>query len=181
MRRLILALGLANLAALAAAQEKPLHKKVTVKYDHLPVTAVLKDLGDKAGVRFVFSKKLLESLGRVTYEAREQQAARVATRVLRPHGMRLEKAEGSTVAIVKLDRLGEFKVKREDVFDFAQKPLATREGDRVTISFDTKGFGDVTVAAYVAMLAMAATRSGRWPRSITPCTSATRAAEGSSR
>jgi hypothetical protein len=24
----------------------------------------------------------------------------------------------------------------------------------VTISFDTKGFGDVTVAAYVAMLAM---------------------------
>ncbi|MGQ9662514.1 MAG: hypothetical protein ACUVWX_09290 [Kiritimatiellia bacterium] len=40
----------------------------------------------------------------------------------------------------------EFKVKREEIFEFSQKPQVTREGDRVTISFETKGFCDVTVA-----------------------------------
>ena len=42
--------------------------------------------------------------------------------------------------------LDEFKVKREQVFEFAQKPTVTRRGDRVTIAFETKGFCDVTVA-----------------------------------
>ena len=42
--------------------------------------------------------------------------------------------------------LDEFKVKREAVFEFAQKPVVTRQGDRVTITFETKGFCDVTVA-----------------------------------
>jgi len=40
----------------------------------------------------------------------------------------------------------EFKVKREAVFEFAQKPQITRQGDRVTVSFESKGFCDVTVA-----------------------------------
>jgi hypothetical protein len=40
----------------------------------------------------------------------------------------------------------EFKVKREAVFEFAQKPAVTREGDKVTISFATQGLCDVTVA-----------------------------------
>jgi len=40
----------------------------------------------------------------------------------------------------------EFKVKREEVFDFVQKPKVTREGDKVSIAFETKGFCDVTVA-----------------------------------
>ena len=42
--------------------------------------------------------------------------------------------------------LDEFKVKREAVFDFAQKPAVTRQGDRVEIRFETKGLCDVTVA-----------------------------------
>ena len=42
--------------------------------------------------------------------------------------------------------LDEFKVKREAVFEFLQKPQVTREGDRVTITFETKAFCDVTVA-----------------------------------
>jgi len=42
--------------------------------------------------------------------------------------------------------LDEFKVKREEVFEFAQKPVVTRSGDRVTISFESKGFCDATVA-----------------------------------
>jgi len=40
----------------------------------------------------------------------------------------------------------EFKVKREAVFEFAEKPKLTRRGDRVTISFETRGYCDVTVA-----------------------------------
>ncbi|MCX7805471.1 MAG: hypothetical protein N3A38_09820, partial [Planctomycetota bacterium] len=40
----------------------------------------------------------------------------------------------------------EFRVKREPVFEFAQKPAVTREGDRVTVAFETKGWCDVTVA-----------------------------------
>ncbi len=42
--------------------------------------------------------------------------------------------------------LDEFKVKREAVFDFVQKPQVTRHGDRVTIAFESKGLCDVTVA-----------------------------------
>ncbi len=42
--------------------------------------------------------------------------------------------------------LDEFTVKREAVFDFAQKPQVTRSGDRVTLAFETKGLCDVTVA-----------------------------------
>ena len=35
--------------------------------------------------------------------------------------------------------LDEFKVKREAVFEFAQKPTVRRAGDRITIEFETKG------------------------------------------
>ncbi len=40
----------------------------------------------------------------------------------------------------------EFKVKREAVFEFAQPPTVTRTGDTIAISFETKGFCDITVA-----------------------------------
>jgi hypothetical protein len=40
----------------------------------------------------------------------------------------------------------EFKVKREAVFEFAQAPQVTGEGDRVTITFESKGWCDATVA-----------------------------------
>ncbi len=40
----------------------------------------------------------------------------------------------------------EFSVKRESVFEFAQPPRVTRDGDTVAIMFETKSFCDVTVA-----------------------------------
>jgi hypothetical protein len=40
----------------------------------------------------------------------------------------------------------EFKIKREAVFEFAQKPVVTRAGDKVTVAFESKGLCDVTVA-----------------------------------
>ena len=42
--------------------------------------------------------------------------------------------------------LDEFKVKRQEVFAFADKPSVTRNGDRVTVRFASKGLCDATVA-----------------------------------
>ncbi len=43
------------------------------------------------------------------------------------------------------DALEEWKIKREPAFEFTQKPLVTRRGDAITISFEAKGYCDVTV------------------------------------
>ena len=42
--------------------------------------------------------------------------------------------------------LDEFKVKRQAVFEFAERPRVTRDGDRVTIAFASKGYCDATIA-----------------------------------
>ena len=42
--------------------------------------------------------------------------------------------------------LDEWKVKREQIFEFTQKPVVTRNGDLVTIKFETKAFCDAAVA-----------------------------------
>jgi hypothetical protein len=42
--------------------------------------------------------------------------------------------------------IDEFKVKPEQVFEFTQKPLVKRHGDRVTITFASKAYCDATVA-----------------------------------
>ena len=42
--------------------------------------------------------------------------------------------------------MDEFRIKREQVFEFTEKPAVTRQGDKITIKFETKGFCDVTVA-----------------------------------
>jgi len=55
-------------------------------------------------------------------------------------------AVASLASAARAADLDEFKVKREAVFDFAQQPVVTRAGDKVTIAFETKGFCDVTVA-----------------------------------
>ncbi|MCK6472383.1 MAG: hypothetical protein L6R28_11620 [Planctomycetes bacterium] len=44
----------------------------------------------------------------------------------------------------------EFKVKREEVFAFEQAPSIRRDGDRVEIRFESKGYCDVTVAIETA-------------------------------
>ncbi|MCX7804669.1 MAG: hypothetical protein N3A38_05705 [Planctomycetota bacterium] len=46
--------------------------------------------------------------------------------------------------------LDEFRIKREQVFEFAQKPQVSRRGDRVTISFEAKAACDATVAIETA-------------------------------
>jgi hypothetical protein len=44
------------------------------------------------------------------------------------------------------DDLDEFKVKREEVYEFTSRPQVTLDGDRAVIRFTTKGYCDVTVA-----------------------------------
>jgi hypothetical protein len=40
----------------------------------------------------------------------------------------------------------EWRIKRETVYEFAKKPQITNEGNNVTITFETKGLCDVTIA-----------------------------------
>ncbi len=40
----------------------------------------------------------------------------------------------------------EFRIKRQEVFEFTEKPTVTREGNRFTVRFASKGFCDATVA-----------------------------------
>jgi len=42
--------------------------------------------------------------------------------------------------------LDEFKIKRQQVFEFTREPEVTRKGDRIEIRFASKGYCDVTVA-----------------------------------
>ena len=43
-------------------------------------------------------------------------------------------------------QVDEFKIKREAVFEFAAKPQVTRQGDAITVRFESKGYCDATVA-----------------------------------
>ena len=132
--------------ALCAASEAPLHTIVTVRYENVPIATVLKDLGVKAGVTFAGAEKVPDTGENVSYIAADQEAGRVATRILRPRGFKLEQTEGNAPAIVKLDPLDEFKIKREESFEFVEKPKVTRVGDKITIAFASKGRCDATVA-----------------------------------
>ena len=42
--------------------------------------------------------------------------------------------------------LDEFKIKRQEIFEFTRKPTVTRRGDKVTIAFAVKGYCDATIA-----------------------------------
>ena len=44
------------------------------------------------------------------------------------------------------EAVAEFSVKRKEVFEFVRKPAVTRDGDRVTIEFESKDYCDVAVA-----------------------------------
>ncbi len=52
----------------------------------------------------------------------------------------------AAVAATAGDIPEEFRIDREQVFEFATPPAVTRDGDRVTITFESKGFCDATVA-----------------------------------
>ena len=150
MKRWLAMAGMgAGLALAAWAQAAtPLHAKVSVNWARpgIPVADALRDLGAKANVRFAFADEIMAGLDPVTLTMDDVAAGRVAMRILRPRGLTLATTEGSLVTVVKADPFDELRPKREEVFAFARKPTLTRRGDDVTITFETKGWCDVTVA-----------------------------------
>jgi DNA-binding beta-propeller fold protein YncE len=50
-----------------------------------------------------------------------------------------------SATVLAADIPEEFKIKRQEAFEFAKKPSVTRKGDTVTVTFETKALCDVTV------------------------------------
>ncbi len=131
---------------LPARAETPLHRPVEVNFDGVSIQNALATLGERAGVRFEYEAELMKGQYSVTHKAEDQEAGRVAMRILYPRGLELGEIRGNRVTVLKRDPYDEFQLKREEVYEFAQKPTLRREGDDVTISFETAGWCDVTVA-----------------------------------
>lgn len=55
-------------------------------------------------------------------------------------------AQNKELASTPASAKDEFRIKREEVFEFVQKPQITKEGNNFNISFESKGFCDVTIA-----------------------------------
>ena len=149
MKQWLAITGLSVGLGLAAwAQNTPLHAKVSVNWPRpgLPVADALREIGTKAKTEFAFEAALVQHLDPVMLTMDEVAAGRIAMRILRPRGLKLEDADGNRPRVVKADPFGELRPKREEVFAFARKPTLTRRGDDVTIAFETKGWCDVTVA-----------------------------------
>ncbi len=140
-----LGLGVAAWTTVVSAAT-PLHGKVSVDFRNVGLARALRDLGAKANVEFAFDSALVEHLDSVTLKENDVAAGRVAMRILRPRGLTLEKAAGARVRVVRREAADLFGSDREDRFAFAREPSLARDGDRVTISFETEGLCDVTVA-----------------------------------
>lgn len=145
-QKLWFVIGLFFLVISCFAEESLLNKRISVDYRNIQLNEVLKDFENKSGVKISVAENLLLHQDSVTYLAKDQEAGRIITRILRQRGLKLEKLEGANITIAVVDRQNEFKTKREESFEFAEKPRITREGDKVIISFESKSFCDVTVA-----------------------------------
>jgi hypothetical protein len=135
----------AGLSAAVAQPGSPLFKRITVDYHNTSLVDVLADVGGKIGVRIDAPSDLLTGREPAALQAKDQEAGRVLTRILRPRGFRVASAQSGAFTVVKLDRYDEFQPKREQVFGFVEKPRLTRAGDKTTITFETTAFCDATV------------------------------------
>ena len=126
-------------------EESILNKRITITFRKTPLSDVFKELEDKGGVKIVIDAELLQNQDLVHYNAINQEVGRVLTRILKPRGLMIESKDGKSVSVLKLPVLEEFRVKPEQVFEFTQKPIVTKDGDQITIAFETKGFCDATV------------------------------------
>ena len=169
MKRWLAMAGMSmGLVVSAWARNTPLHAKVSVDWASpgISVADALREIGTKANIEFAFDEALFEHLDPVTLTMDEVAAGRVAMRVLRPRGLTLENADGRRPRVVKDDPFREFKVQREEVFEFARKPTLTRRGDDVTIAFETKAWCDVTVAIEHADPSASSGQGGRIVRHL---------------
>ncbi len=133
-------------ARLVLSAATPLHTKISVEYRGLPLADALRDVEQKAGVRFEVDSSLVANQSPATFAMTDTEAGRVAMRLLRPVRLTMANTDGSSIRIVPRPQSEIFGVGREESFAFARKPAVTRKGDEVTISFETQGWCDVTVA-----------------------------------
>jgi sugar lactone lactonase YvrE len=128
------------------AQETRLHKRISIDYHDVALETVLKDLEAKTGIRVEAGALLKDRAEAVTCTAHDQELGRVLHAILRPRGLKAVLAGKESVRLEAVGDLEELKIKREEVFEFAERPQVTRHGDRVTVRFTTKGFSDASVA-----------------------------------
>jgi hypothetical protein len=141
-----LTICLLNLPLLCVSEESLLFKKYSVDFRNLPLGEVLSQLEKKAGVKVTIAPELLQNQDSVNLVANDQEVGRIIARILRPRGLKIEKIDDNSLAISKYKRQEEFNIKREEIFEFLEKPKLVLEGDKITINFETKAFCDVTVA-----------------------------------
>jgi len=134
------------LICICHGNETPIFKKSSVDYRNLPFSEVVSDLEKKLGLKISISTDLLKNQDNVTCFANDQEIGRILSRILRQRGLKIDKFDGNAISITRYDRTEEFKIKREDVFEFNEKPKVTLEGDKYIIKFETRSFCDVTVA-----------------------------------
>ncbi len=138
--------GLVWLVFLGLA-DASVHTRLSIRLDNVPLKEALESIGRKSGVNFIIDAAMLRGAAPVTVNIHDQEAGRAADRILRPRGFGMDVSGKERVRVVKLEPADEFKAKRDNVFEFARKPVVTREGkDRVKIEFEVQGWCDATVA-----------------------------------
>jgi hypothetical protein len=128
------------------AKENLLHKKISISIIEKPLQQVLKEIETQSGLSISIDDKLLQGWGIVNYEIKDQEIGRILTRILKSRGLGFVDKNESTLEVIRLNPQDEFKIKSEQNFEFAEKPIIKREADTITISFETKGFCDATLA-----------------------------------
>jgi hypothetical protein len=148
MRRLagtILCLALCSITR--SAELTRFHEKISVSYEAVELSAVLKDIQKQAGVRLnIQAPKQLQHAATVSATAGGEAAGRVLTRLLMPRRMKLKLTGPDTADVVPRSDREEYDVQREATFAFEQKPTVKREGDRYVIRFETTAFCDASIA-----------------------------------
>lgn len=125
----------------------PLHQRISVRYEAHTLAEVIKDLSRLTGARIDCPADLLAEADIVNYSADDEQAGRIIFSILRSRGLRMTiPSSGGAITVSRADDNDEFRVKREAVYEFVRRPTVEHDGDQTTISFQTKGFCDVTVA-----------------------------------
>ena len=133
-------------AGLCLAASSPLHTSISVDYRALPLMEALRDVEQKADVRFQVDESLVANQAPVTFAMTDAAAGRVAARLLRPVHLSMANTDGATIRVVPRAQADIFSVSREETFTFAKPPAVTRNGDEVTIAFETERWCDATVA-----------------------------------
>lgn len=89
-------------ASAAAGGEAVLEKKLSVDFKGATLKAALAEVQEKTGLRFAYSEERLARCAPVTFAAKDEPAARVLRRLLRPEGLELVQSREGLAAVVEL-------------------------------------------------------------------------------